>query len=228
MLGRANLPCSWELQAGSPLAGRAAGVVATLADPAAAAIAASLPVATVPPVVAVAAHVPGSQQGILMLLPPVGGHRVSAMPMLNVSWRSWAVTSAPICCTMEETKVGSSLPTSARRKLKNRAFDGDKASINAQSYFSDISTKYKAQEASPAPAINAVGRPVGRRPVGVATEAGAVGPATAAVHRSAHRTTHGAVRAPVVTTVGPRVACTTVGMSTTLAAARALWITRNL
>lgn len=76
---------SWELQAGLPLAGRAAGVVATLADPAAAAIAASLPVATVPPVVAVAAHVPGSQQRISMLLPPVGGHRVSAMPMLNVS-----------------------------------------------------------------------------------------------------------------------------------------------
>ena len=149
MLGRANLPCSWELQAGSPLAGRAAGVVATLADPAAAAIAASLPVTTVPPVVAVAAHVPGSQQRILMLLPPVGGHRVSAMPMLNVSWRSWAVTSAPICCTMEETRVGSSLPTSARRKLKNRVFDGDKASINAQSYFSDISTKIKLRRPHP-------------------------------------------------------------------------------
>lgn len=43
----------------SPLARRAAGVVAANADPAAAAVAASLPVTAIPPVVVVAVPVPG-------------------------------------------------------------------------------------------------------------------------------------------------------------------------
>ena len=51
-----------EMQKASPLAGRAGGVVAAITDPLPAAVAAALPVATVPPVVVVAVPVPGKHR----------------------------------------------------------------------------------------------------------------------------------------------------------------------
>lgn len=83
----------------SPLARRAAGVVAANADPAAAAVAASLPVTAIPPVVVVAVPVPEKHQKHRQVSSYVT-IRADARAMLGFTeyfWRSWAVRRCSSC-----------------------------------------------------------------------------------------------------------------------------------